>query len=192
MFINCVYNEPVIHSFVVSVVSFFKQNNFYAQNFQASYLQIMEIFENLEQLSQTLVQKYVNNSSTTNDQNLDQEREYTNTNNTTHQNNNTYNNNNNTQNSNYNNVNNGNGNYAQQHQELHHPNAQENGYSSHKEKSNGKGSNLDENGNLVHGDDILEEQKRMDKKARKNENKKKKKKLKQAAKLLESEQAVVA
>ena len=50
MFINCVYNEPVIHSFVVSVVSFFKQNNFYAQNFQASYLQIMEIFENLEQL----------------------------------------------------------------------------------------------------------------------------------------------
>ena len=66
MFINCVYNEPVIHSFVVSVVSFFKQNNFYAQNFQASYLQVMEIFENLEQLSQTLVQKYVNNTSTSN------------------------------------------------------------------------------------------------------------------------------
>lgn len=63
MFINCVYNEPVIHSFVVSVVSFFKQNNFYAQNFQASYQQIMEIFENLEQLSQTLVQKYVNNNT---------------------------------------------------------------------------------------------------------------------------------
>lgn len=66
MFINCVYNEPVIHSFVVSVVSFFKQNNFYAQNFQASYLQVMEIFENLEQLSQTLVQKYVNNTCSSN------------------------------------------------------------------------------------------------------------------------------
>lgn len=91
MFINCVYNEPVIHSFVVSVVSFFKQNNFYAQNFQASYLQIMEIFENLEQLSQTLVSKYVNNSSTNNEQNLEQE--------TTNNNNNTnYNNNNNNQN----------------------------------------------------------------------------------------------
>ena len=51
MFINCVYNEPIIHSFVVSVVSFFKQNNFYAQKFQASYIQIMEIFEILEQLS---------------------------------------------------------------------------------------------------------------------------------------------
>lgn len=51
---------------MVSVVSFFKQNNFYAQNFQASYLQVMEIFENLEQLSQTLVQKYVNNTSSSN------------------------------------------------------------------------------------------------------------------------------
>ena len=73
MFINCVYNEPVIHSFVVSVVSFFKQNNFYAQNFQASYIQIMEIFENLEQLSQNLVNKYVTNNISQNESNQENE-----------------------------------------------------------------------------------------------------------------------
>jgi hypothetical protein len=52
-------------------------------------------------------------------------------------------------------------------------------------------SNIDENGNLMYEDDPEEDQRLLDKKARKNRNKKNKKKLKQAAKLLESEQVVV-
>jgi hypothetical protein len=52
-------------------------------------------------------------------------------------------------------------------------------------------SNIDENGNLMYEDDPEEDQRLLDKKARKNRNKKNKKKIKQAAKLLESEQVVV-
>jgi hypothetical protein len=65
------------------------------------------------------------------------------------------------------------------------------------QKSGGKGSggnqvsNIDENGNLMYEDDPEEDQRLLDKKARKNRNKKNKKKIKQAAKLLESEQVVV-
>jgi hypothetical protein len=52
-------------------------------------------------------------------------------------------------------------------------------------------SNIDENGNLMYEDDPEEDQRLLDKKARKNRNKKNKKKIKQAAKLLESEQLVL-
>lgn len=58
IFTEHIYNDELIHSFIVSLVSFFKKNSFYSKHYPETCSDILDLYQNLDQSSESLVNDY--------------------------------------------------------------------------------------------------------------------------------------
>lgn len=61
IFIDCVYNDHLVNSFIKSLVKFFSKNKFYAKKFSKCQSKITEVYQNLERLWRTLKKNNIYN-----------------------------------------------------------------------------------------------------------------------------------